>query len=86
VAVEHGVDDVILDVDDEQNAGLGRQWASASLASEPVRVDTGGMDPRVREIIEKGSPAQAMLARTLSGAAIELLYDAYLNDPYLTRN
>lgn len=46
------------------------------------------MDPRLREIIERGGPAQADLARRLlaTGTGIDELFDAYLNDPYLTRN
>jgi hypothetical protein len=45
------------------------------------------MDSRLQEIIDRGSPAQAELARHLpAGAQADLLYDAYLNDPYLTRN
>lgn len=46
------------------------------------------MDP-LREVIERGSPAQAELARQLQdadGEAAKLLFDAYLNDPYLTRH
>ena len=43
---------------------------------------------RLQEVIAHGSPAQAELARQLlevPGPAADLLYDAYLNDPYLTR-
>ncbi len=43
------------------------------------------MDSRREEIIEKGGPAQAELARNADDAQLHLLYDAYLNDPYLTR-
>lgn len=44
---------------------------------------------RLQEIIARGAPEQAAYARSLLGAEsshdIDLLYDAYLNDPYLTR-
>lgn len=48
------------------------------------------MDPRLQEIITRGAPAQAALARHLQGTGssaeeVDRLYDAYLNDPYLTR-
>ncbi len=48
------------------------------------------MDDRLRQIIENAQPAQAAHARRLlqqggTSAEIALLYDAYLNDPYLTR-
>ena len=45
------------------------------------------MDARLQEIIDRGSPAQAEMAQQLtSSAELDLLYDAYLNDPYLMRN
>ncbi len=49
------------------------------------------MDRRqqLREVIERGSPSQAAYARELVCTErfddVDLLYDAYLNDPYLTR-
>jgi hypothetical protein len=60
-----------------------------AVAGEPAAFDTEGMDPRLQEIIDRGSPAQVELARRLqaTGAVEQIgqLYDAYLNDPYLTR-
>lgn len=55
------------------------------------------MDKRehLEEIIDRGAPGQAaqaeeLLASLLAGqpdvAAIDLLYDAFLHDPYLTRD
>lgn len=49
------------------------------------------MDDRLQEIVDRGSPAQAALARELQArpdmlADVAALYDAYLHDPYLTRN
>ena len=45
------------------------------------------MDARLQEIIDRGSPAQAEMAQQLTTSReLDLLYDAYLNDPYLTRN
>jgi hypothetical protein len=44
---------------------------------------------RLQEVIERGSTGQAALARELVGTElsddVDLLYDAYLHDPYLTR-
>lgn len=53
------------------------------------------MDARLAEIIEFGAPAQVLAAKALldrsaasraDDPAIDALYDAYLHDPYLTRN
>lgn len=45
---------------------------------------------RLQEVIDHGSPEQAAYARELLSRPVEdqidLLYDAYLHDPYLTRN
>ena len=43
---------------------------------------------RLDQIIAQGSPAQSALAAELRDGPqelIDLLYDAYLNDPYLVR-
>lgn len=49
------------------------------------------MDARLQEVIDKGSPAQAALARRILADGsppeqIAALFDAYLHDPYLTRS